>query len=95
MISILEQRFPHAIKRLTRSWGDAASFGKTFSDLTLDTRGDRSGWPFDAWLELMFLQEVHDLAHGSCGYEEPFQELEPAPHPAVFQIDPDSFLQLD
>ena len=64
MLSLLENDFPHIIKRLHECWGDSEAFGLMFADLMLDQRGARSGWPFDAWLELAFLQEVHDLAYG-------------------------------
>lgn len=61
---VLEERFPHVIKRLITCWGDPDAFEAVFSDLIIDKRGDRTGWPFDAWLELNFLQEVHDCAYG-------------------------------
>jgi hypothetical protein len=64
MLSVLEARFPHAIKRILVCWGDPEAFEAVFSDLIIDKRGDRTGWPFDAWAELNFLQEVHDLAYG-------------------------------
>lgn len=68
MISALEEQFTHVVKRLTACWGDPAFFDLVFADLMLDQRGGRSGWPFDAWLELVFLQEVHDLAYGVAKY---------------------------
>ena len=64
MVSVLEGRFPHVIKRLLVCWGDPESFDAVFFDLIVDKRGDRTGWPLDAWGELNFLQEIHDLAYG-------------------------------
>jgi hypothetical protein len=64
MISVLEEKFPHVIKRLLECWGDPEYFRLVFDDLTQDRRGDRHGWPEEAWMELLFLEEIHDLAHG-------------------------------
>ncbi|MBK1718281.1 hypothetical protein [Thiocystis violacea] len=64
MISALEEKFPHAIHRLHECWGDPEYFGLVFADLTLDRRGNRHGWPEDAWMDLVFLEEIHDLAYG-------------------------------
>lgn len=64
MVSVLEASFPHVVSRLQLCWGDPESFAVVFADLMIDKRGDRTGWPFDAWTELNFLQEVHDLAYG-------------------------------
>ncbi|WP_296696305.1 hypothetical protein [Thiocapsa sp. UBA6158] len=72
MLSVLEERFPHVIKRLDRVWGDPHAFDEMFSDLLLDKRGDRTGWPLDAWAELNFLQSVHHLAYG-VAKQRPFQ----------------------
>lgn len=64
MRSVLETRFPHLIERLTACWGDPDGFEGVFSQLIIDQRGGRSGWPLDAWVELSLLQEVHDAAYG-------------------------------
>lgn len=64
MLSLLENDFPHIVKRLHECWGDPESFDLMFADLMLDQRGGRAGWPFDAWQDLVFLQEIHDLAYG-------------------------------
>jgi hypothetical protein len=37
-----------------------------FADLMLDKRGDRTGWPLDAWAELNFLQSIHHRAYGAA-----------------------------
>lgn len=70
--SVLEDRFPHLIPRLTACWGDPSSFGLLFEDLMFDRRGGRSGWPFDAFQELDLLQEVHRLA---CGPSDPARDI--------------------
>lgn len=67
MVSVLEARFPHVIKRLGLCWGDPDAFEEMFADLMLDKRGDRTGWPMDAWAELNFLQSIHHLAYGVAG----------------------------
>ncbi|NCA69162.1 MAG: hypothetical protein EOM91_03490 [Sphingobacteriia bacterium] len=64
MVSVLEERFPHVLQRLERCWGNPDHFEEVFYDLMIDKRGDRSGWPFDAWSELNFLQSIHDIAYG-------------------------------
>ncbi|MCG6896905.1 MAG: hypothetical protein LJE61_10095 [Thiocapsa sp.] len=64
MVSVLETRFPHLIERIEACWGDPDRFEGIFSELLLDKRGGRSGWPLDAWVELNLLQEVHDAAYG-------------------------------
>lgn len=68
MLSVLEEMFPHVIERLDLVWGDPDAFDEMFSDLILDKRGDRTGWPLDAWAELNFLQSVHHLAYGVAQY---------------------------
>jgi hypothetical protein len=68
MVSVLEARFPHVIKRLELCWGNPDAFEEMFSDLILDKRGDRTGWPLDAWAELNFLQSIHRLAYGVAGH---------------------------
>jgi hypothetical protein len=62
--SELELGYRRVLKRMEDCWGDVDAFGEVFADLITDRRGDRSGWPMPVWTELVFLQEVHDLAHG-------------------------------
>ncbi|AGA91414.1 hypothetical protein Thimo_2703 [Thioflavicoccus mobilis 8321] len=62
--SILEARFNHVVKRLTDCWGDPEYFELVINDLMYDKRGDRSGWPPDAFFELQFLQQIHNAAYG-------------------------------
>jgi hypothetical protein len=49
---------------LERAWGDADAFDVTFRELTMGSLAEPGGWPEDAWDELGFLQDVHDLAFG-------------------------------
>ncbi|NCC27460.1 MAG: hypothetical protein EOM22_04700 [Gammaproteobacteria bacterium] len=64
MLCILEARYPHVIQRIQLCWADPDVFDEMFADLILDKRGDRTGWPLDAWAELNFLQSIHHLAYG-------------------------------
>lgn len=64
-ISVLEARFGHVLTRLIPCWGDPSCFHRVFEDLIYDSRGDRSGWPFDAFMELEFLRQIHDAAYGT------------------------------
>jgi hypothetical protein len=63
MMSILESRYGHVVERLLRCWGDPRGFEDMFNDLVFDSRGNRSGWPTDVWLELQFLEGLHKLAY--------------------------------
>lgn len=60
---VLEVRYRHVLERICAAWGDPVAFTGLFHRLVIDDRGDREGWPADAWLELVFLQQVHDLAY--------------------------------
>ncbi|SDW70468.1 PilZ domain-containing protein [Thiocapsa roseopersicina] len=62
--SVLESRFPDALRSLRMVWGDPEAFDLAFQDLTLGSRVEPGGWPEDAWDELGFLQDVHDCAYG-------------------------------
>lgn len=63
MQSLIESRFGHIVPGLTANWGNAERFERYFGTLVFDTRWDRSGWPKDAWEELVFLQSLHRLAY--------------------------------
>lgn len=63
-LSVLEERYQHALERLVQCWGDSAYFAEVFDDLIIDRRGTRTGWPLEAWSELVFLQCLHDGAYG-------------------------------
>jgi hypothetical protein len=69
MISILESRYGHVVERLLPCWGDTAAFQAVYDDLMFDARGNRSGWPADAWDELQFLENLHKLAYSSIEEE--------------------------
>jgi hypothetical protein len=62
--SVLETRYQHVLKRIVHCWGSPGPFAEIFDDLIIDRRGDRQGWPPDAWAELMLLQQVHLSAYG-------------------------------
>ena len=62
--SLLESRFPDALRSLRFVWGDPEAFDLVFQDLTLGDRVEPGGWPKDAWDELGLLQDVHDCAYG-------------------------------
>jgi hypothetical protein len=62
--SVLESQFPDALIGLQRGWGDPEAFDVTFRELTMGSLAEPGGWPKDAWDELGFLQDVHDLAYG-------------------------------
>lgn len=62
--SVLEGRYSDTLDRLTLVWGDPLAFDRIFKDLTIGSRAEPGGWPPDAWEELGFLQDVHDLAYG-------------------------------
>ena len=61
---VLETDFPEALNRLTVGWGDVDAFEVLFRDLVLGDQGQPDGWPAEAWEELEFLQDVHDLSYG-------------------------------
>ncbi len=64
MLSALETAYPESLNHLSIGWGDVDAFESLFRDLILGDYGDPNGWPADAWEELEFLQNVHDLAYG-------------------------------
>jgi hypothetical protein len=63
-LSVLETRFPDALRSLCLAWGAPEAFDLLFRDLTLGDRAEPGGWPADAWEELGFLQDVHDCVYG-------------------------------
>ena len=62
MSSYLEDRFPHLIPGLTENWGKPEEFKAFMFSLIFDSRGGRTGWPWEAWEELSFLEALHKLA---------------------------------
>lgn len=63
MPSYLEDHFPHLIPKLTGYWDKPHEFKAFISNLIFDTRGGRSGWPSEAWDELVFLEALHQSSH--------------------------------
>lgn len=60
MQSILEQRFPHIISRLTEVWLDGAK-AQAYLDALLfkeSARAERHGFNDDTWMELTFLNDL-------------------------------------
>lgn len=65
MQSVLEQRFPHIIARLTEVWGDGRQ-ARDYLDALLfkeSSRAERQGFTNDTWLELMFLNDLLHLEY--------------------------------
>ncbi len=60
MQSVLEQRFPHIVTRLTEVWLDGHQASHYLDALLFkeSVRADRQGFPNDMWLELIFLNEL-------------------------------------
>lgn len=77
--SVLETRYQQVLKRIVRCWGSPGPLAEIFDDLLIDRRGDRQGWPPDAWAELMLLQQVHLAAYGRVGRP-------PDDHHEVFEL---------
>lgn len=67
MSSYLEDRFPHIVARMEKTWGNPCAFNEMFNDLIFDKRGGRSGWPEEAWAELSWINQLHKLV---CKKEE-------------------------
>lgn len=62
--SVLEVEFPEALDYLVTAWGDVDSFLVVFRQLVLGDGDHTKTWTLEAWQELQFLQDVHDLAYG-------------------------------
>lgn len=63
MLSLLEEQYGHIIPGLIQSCGSADQFERYIGTLFFDSRGDRRGWPADAWAELQFLHALHRTAY--------------------------------
>ena len=60
MQSVLEQRYPHIVARLTEIWLDGRQ-AKEYLDALLfkeSARAERQGFTNDLWLELIFLNDL-------------------------------------
>ena len=65
MQSLLEQRFPHIVAHLIELWGNGRA-AANYLDILLfkeSARAERQGFNNDAWLELMFLNDLLRLEH--------------------------------
>ncbi len=56
--TVLETRFPRILEAIQALWG-YPEMNLYFSKLTMDERGDRGGFPPEAWEELFLLMHVH------------------------------------
>lgn len=60
MQSVLEQRYPHIVARLTEIWLDGRQ-AREYLDALLfkeSARAERQGFTNDLWLELIFLNDL-------------------------------------
>ncbi len=60
MLSVLEQRFPHIISRLTEVWLDGQQASAYLDALLFkeSARAERHGFNDDTWMELTFLNDL-------------------------------------
>ncbi len=56
-VPVLRRRHPHVINRIAAEWPLPRRAMRTFDELLVDARGTRSGFSFEAALELMQLRE--------------------------------------
>lgn len=56
--SILENEFPRILQSIQAMWG-YQELNVYFRRLTLDDRGDRAGFPKEAWEEIYTLLHLH------------------------------------
>jgi hypothetical protein len=56
--SVLEQNFPRILASIQAMWG-YQECNVYFKNLTLDNRGDREGFPKEAWEEIFTLLYLH------------------------------------
>ncbi len=57
-VSPLEKGFPHILKKIQALWG-YPELNLYFSQLTIDNRGDREGFPAEVWDDLHMLMQLH------------------------------------
>jgi DNA-directed RNA polymerase subunit N (RpoN/RPB10) len=55
-VGVLADRFPHVLNRLAASWGSPTETLAVISELLVDRRGNRHGFPREALDELLLLQ---------------------------------------
>jgi hypothetical protein len=60
MQSVLEQRFPHIVSRLTEVWLDGRQASASLDALLFkdSARAERHGFNDDTWMELTFLNDL-------------------------------------
>lgn len=65
MQTLLEQRFPHIVARLVDIWGNGDAAAIYLDNLLFkeSTRAGRQGFDNEAWLELIFLNDLLRLEH--------------------------------
>jgi hypothetical protein len=56
--SVLEKDFPRIMSAVQAMWG-YQELNLYFKNLTLDNRGDREGFPKEAWEEIFLLLYLH------------------------------------
>jgi len=56
--SVLETRFPRILQAIQALWG-YPEMNLYFSKLMMDERGDRDGFPPEAWEEIHLLMDLH------------------------------------
>jgi hypothetical protein len=56
--SVLEKDFPRILASVQAMWG-YQELNLYFKNLTLDNRGDREGFPKEAWEEIFMLLYLH------------------------------------
>jgi hypothetical protein len=63
----LEKDFPRILMTIQNMWG-YPELNTYFRKLTLDTRGDREGFPKDVWEEIFTLLYVHQMIVPESSY---------------------------
>lgn len=58
-LQVLRRHYPHVVNRLAADWYQPRRMLGVFEELLIDARGTRSGFPFEACLELMQLHEYY------------------------------------
>jgi hypothetical protein len=56
--TVLEERFPHILDTIQLMWGPL-ELNLYFDKLIVDDRGNRQGFPTDAWAEIHMPSRVH------------------------------------
>jgi hypothetical protein len=59
-VSPLERDFPHILEKIQALWG-YPEMNLYFSQLAIDDRGDREGFPAEVWDDLHMLMQLHQV----------------------------------